>query len=115
MKSTIPAILFMVFLVTAGALMIGCEDKINPASDSWRTWENGDTVPGYVLSEPTGSRADVHAKAQMWDNYYALELSCPLNTGNADDNVFRPDTSLVFAVLISDHSRTVWNGAPYIL
>jgi len=114
MKSAIPAILFMIFLVTAGGLMIGCEDEINPASDSWRTWENGDTVPGYVLSEPSGSRKDVRAKAQMWDNYYALELACALNTGNADDHVFRPDTSLIFAVLISDNSQTVWNGAPWL-
>jgi hypothetical protein len=114
MKHRIPVILLMIFLLLAGGLMTGCKDKINPVSDSWRTWEDGDTVPGYVLAEPSGSRADVRAKAQMWDNYYALELACALNTEQPDDNVFLPDSSLVFAVLISDHSRTVWNGAPYL-
>ena len=113
MRSLSPTIL-MIFLLAAGALMTGCEDEINPVSDSWRTWENGDTVPGYVLSEPSGSRADVRAKAQMFDDYYALELSCAMNTGNADDHIFRPDTSLVFAVIISDNSQTVWNGAPLL-
>jgi hypothetical protein len=50
----------------------------------------------------------------MWDNYYALELSCALDTGQPDDHVFLPDSSLVFAVVISDNSQTVWNGAPYL-
>ncbi len=112
-RSPLVAIL-MTFLLAAGMLMIACEDTINPVSDSWRSWENGDTVPGYVLSEPSGSRADVRAKAQMWDNYYALELACALNTGHSDDNVFQVDTTLVFAVIISDNSQTVWNGAPLI-
>jgi hypothetical protein len=115
MKKRPLLILSFALLLLAGLLLPGCKDKINPVSDHWRTWEKGDTVPGYVLSDPSGSRADVRAKAQMWDNYYALELACAMNTGHPDDNVFLPDTSLVFAVLISDHSRTVWNGAFYVL
>jgi len=107
-------VMLMTFLLAAGMLMIACEDTINPVSGSWRSWENGDTVPGYVLSDPSGSRADVRAKAQMWDNYYALELACALNTGQPDDHVFLPDTTLVFALFISDNSDMVWNGQPVI-
>jgi hypothetical protein len=50
----------------------------------------------------------------MFDEYYALELSCPLDTGHPDDHVFTPDSSLIFAVIISDNSQTVWNGAPVL-
>jgi hypothetical protein len=114
-KIPLLAALFMSCALLAGLLLIGCEDKVNPVSDHWRTWENGDTVPGYVLSEPSGSRADVRAKAQMWGQYWALELACALDTDHPDDNVFAKGVELVFAVLISDHSRTVWNGAPYLL
>lgn len=114
MRKIPPFVVLAAFFSIGGLLIIGCSDKINPISPRWRTWKEGDTVPGYVLSEPTASRADVKAKAQMWDNYYALELASPLDTGQPDDHVFLPDSSLVFAVLISDNSQTVWNGAPFL-
>jgi hypothetical protein len=109
MKIT-PLFITPIAFLLAGLLLSGCEDKFNPVSDSWRSWQNGDTVPGYVLSEPSGSRADVRAKAQMWDNYYALELACPLNTGHPDDHVFLPGSELVFALYISNDSDSIWNG-----
>jgi hypothetical protein len=114
MKRLPPLVIVMLCALLIGLLTAGCKDKINPVSASWRSWKAGDTVPGYVLSEPSGSRADVRAKAQMWDNYYALELACALDTGHPDDHVFVPDSSLIFAVLISDNSQTVWNGAPWL-
>jgi hypothetical protein len=111
----IPLYVSLVAFILLGALLLtGCKDKVNPVSPKWRTWEDGATVPGYVLSEPSGSRADVRAKAQMWDNYYALELTCALDTGQPDDHVFVIGTPLIFAVLISDNSQSVWNGAPWL-
>lgn len=114
MKRIPLSISLMVSMLMIPLLMAGCKDKVSPISPQWRTWNRGDSVPGYVLSEPTGSRGDVEAKAQMWDNFWALELACALDTGQPDDHVFQVDTTLVFALLISDNSQTVWNGAPYL-
>ncbi len=110
MMRTAATQLLIAFALLSILLMAGCEDKVNPVSSQWRAWRQGDAVPGYVLSEPSGSRSDVVAKAQMWDNYYALELSSPLNSGHPDDHVFVEDIPMVFALYISDNSDSVWNG-----
>lgn len=110
MKRISLPISLMVSMLMIPMLMGGCKDKVSPISPQWRTWKKGDTVPGYVLAEPTGSRADVRAKAQMWDNYWALELAIDLNTENQDDNIFTLGEDLVFALYISDGSGSTWNG-----
>ena len=100
------------FILLSALLLTGCEDKVNPVSSQWRIWKDGDAVPGYVMTLAAlgESRADVQAKAQMWDNYYALEVACALNTGHADDHVFVEGSELILALYISDASDTVWNG-----
>jgi hypothetical protein len=110
MKKTPLLILPMFLALLSVLLIVGCSDKIYSVSPLWKTWQNGDTVPGYVLSCPSGSRADVEAKAQMWDNYYALELASYLNTGHDDDHAFVVDQELAFALYISDASDSIWNG-----
>jgi len=104
----------MILTLMIPLLIAGCEDKVNPISPHWRTWKNGDTVPGYVLAQPSGSRADVEAKAQMWDNYWALELAVDLNTGNNDDNIFTLGEDVVFSLYISNESNDIWNGVHLI-
>lgn len=107
----IPLPFLLTTLVLSSALLLsGCSDKINPVSPKWRTWKQGDTVPGYVLSNPSGSRADVKAKAQMWGEFWALELACNLSTGHFDDHSFVEGYDMVFALYISDASDSVWNG-----
>jgi hypothetical protein len=59
---------------------------------------------------PSGSRGNVRAKGQMWDNFWALEVASYLNSGNEDDHVFAVGTDVVFALYITDASDSIWNG-----
>jgi len=111
MMRKLPLLVVVASLFLIGTLwMVACEDKINPVSPKWKIWKKGDIVPGYILTNPSGSRANVEAKALMWDNYWALELAVDLNTGNQDDNIFTLGEDLVFALYISDGSDSIWNG-----
>ena len=96
--------------ILAALLTGGCTDKDYPVSPVWRTWKNGDTVPGYILMYPSGSRGNVRAKGQMWDDFWALELGSYLNSGNEDDHVFTVGEEMVVALYISDASDSIWNG-----
>ncbi len=58
------------------------------AFDPNASWSNGDTIPGYVLSEGTGSRADVIAKATYTNGTWIVEFQRSLITGNPDDVQF---------------------------
>lgn len=53
-------------------------------------WSDGDTVPGYVLSEGTGSESDVEAIGKYSDGVWVVEFRRALYTGNPDDTVFLP-------------------------
>ncbi len=50
----------------------------------------GDVVPSYQHTQPTGSRADVKAKGLWKDGYWSIEFSRALNTGHKDDVSFDP-------------------------
>lgn len=54
------------------------------------SWSDGDTVPGYVLDEATGSNSDVEAMGQYSDGVWVVEFKRALYTGNPDDTVFLP-------------------------
>jgi hypothetical protein len=101
---------FTALVLLATLLLGGCTDKDYPVSPVWKTWKNRDTVPGYILMHPSGSRGNVRAKGQMWDDFWALEVGSYLNSGNEDDHVFAVGTDLVFALYISDASDSIWNG-----
>ena len=59
---------------------------------------SGDTLIGYSLRTPVGSRADVRAKGVWRNNRWTIEFSRKLNTGNADDVKFIPGQSFLFGV-----------------
>ncbi len=51
-------------------------------------WSDGDTVPGYILKEGTGSRADVVAVSTYTDGTWIVEFQRSLITNNPDDVQF---------------------------
>lgn len=86
-----------------------------------RKWRNGDTVPGYVLTYPGGSRGDVHGKGN-WDRpeqasptgVWTLEVARRLDTLDPiHDVIFSPDSSrsYAFTVAIMDNSSVEQRGS----
>lgn len=61
-------------------------------------------VTQYLSGTPTGSAADVKAKAAWADGWWTLEFERKLDTGNPDDTVFAPGKSYKMAV--GTHDRT---------
>jgi hypothetical protein len=51
-------------------------------------WSDGDTIPGYVITEGTRSRADVIAVATYTDGTWVVEFKRSLITNNPDDVQF---------------------------
>lgn len=64
----------------------------------------GDRVPQYLPGTPSGSQADVRAKATWADGWWTLELERKLDTGHADDTAF--DRELVYRMAVATHDRT---------
>ena len=58
------------------------------AFDADAGWSDGDTVAGYILTEGTGSRADVIAKATYSNGTWIVEFQRSLVTDNPDDVQF---------------------------
>ncbi len=52
-------------------------------------WQDGDTVPGYVLSQLTGSNADVIAKSGFSDGTWVVEFKRVLITYDTNDVQFK--------------------------
>ncbi len=52
-------------------------------------WSDGDTVPGYVVKEGTGSRADVVAVSTYTGGTWIVEFQRSLITNNPDDVQFK--------------------------
>ena len=106
-------------------------DSINqaplPGGTEARPWVFGDIVGGYWYTYPTGSRADVHGKAQFDDitGIWTLELGRKLDTGDpAHDVIFsnQPDGSVAvgsewtFTVAVFDNSSTThWGSEPQVI
>ncbi len=64
-----------------------------------------DIMPKYVLAQSaSGSIADVKAKGVWSNGKWTLELSRKLNTGHADDVVFKPDQVVPGGIAVFDHS-----------
>jgi hypothetical protein len=92
-----------------------------PKDSRPRKWTTGDQVPGYVLTYPSGSWADVHGKAN-WDRpeqtsptgVWTLELGRRLDTLDPiHDVIFQPDSSKTysFTVAIMDNSGVEQRGS----
>lgn len=64
-----------------------------------------DVMPKYIVNKnPSGSIADVKAKAMWADGVWTLELSRKLNTGNPDDVVFQSGKRLKGGIAVFNHS-----------
>ncbi len=61
-------------------------DKV--AFDPDASWSDGDTIPGYIAKEGTGSRADVITKATYSNGTWIVEFQRSLITSNPDDAQF---------------------------
>ncbi len=59
------------------------------AFDPNANWSDGDTVPGYILKEATGSRADVTAVSSYSNGTWIVEFKRSLITNNPDDVQFK--------------------------
>lgn len=79
--------------------------------DPEAAWMDGDTVPGYVLKEGTGSEADVETSGGYYDGVWVVEFKRKLDTGNPDDAVFDVTQETPFSLGISDNSGHSKNGA----
>jgi hypothetical protein len=101
----------------------GARDTLNQAiQPDPRKWQFGDLVPGYVLTYPTGSRADVRGKAKFNEDnsVWTLEIGRKLNTNRTthDDVEFDPEAGkpYYFTVAIFDASTsTHWGSGPQML
>lgn len=70
----------------------------------YRKYKN-DIMPKYIINKkPTGSIADVKAKAVWSNGTWTLEMSRVLNTGNHDDIVFRKGKTVKAGLAIFNHS-----------
>jgi hypothetical protein len=104
-------------------LGFGACDTINlaplPIGTEPRKWQQGDMVGGWLLTFPSGSRADVHAKAGNDLGVWTLEIGRRLNTGDGiHDVIFRPDSGreYVFTVAVMNNSNVEQRGSePQVL
>ncbi|NNJ09867.1 hypothetical protein EKD04_005965 [Chloroflexales bacterium ZM16-3] len=64
----------------------------------------GDTVPGYVLSKPTGSVADVETNGVWADGKWVVVQRRLLNTGNSDDAVLTVSKPTPFGIAVADNA-----------
>jgi len=96
-------------------------DTINPYSG--KVWGDSlnpdgfDYVPGYLSKPPTGSRADVFAKAEWREGLWTIEINRAMRTGHESEDVaFYPDRTYNFAIAIMNGSREIHSGsAPLVL
>ncbi len=66
------------------------------------TEHNGDTVPQFVPTTPSGSAADVRAKGRWSGGRWTLELQRRLDSKQADDTRFDPSRSYHMSVAVFD-------------
>jgi Ethylbenzene dehydrogenase len=81
--------------------------------DALMDFSPGDTVPGYVLRQPSGSRADIQASGIWQDGLWTVELVRALDTGSnaflADgttpiDVIFVPGETYFFSLVVMDNT-----------
>jgi hypothetical protein len=85
-----------------------------PLGTEPRTWRRGDRVPGWILTYPNGSRADVHGKAQYAEGVWTLEIGRRLDTGDPlHDVIFQPASGrkYVFTLAVMDNSQAEHLGS----
>lgn len=60
----------------------------------------GDKLPFFELTTSSGSAADVAAKGRWKAGHWQLEFARALNTGNADDAVFKPGQKILGQIAV---------------
>ena len=71
----------------------------------------GDTIPGYVLEKPVGSRGDIEASAEWADGTWVVVMRRSLNTGHDDDVTMTPPKALPFGMSVVDNG----GGLPHTI
>lgn len=98
-------------------------DTLNEGLVEARRWATGDICPGYILTYPEGSRADVRGKGNFDEDnrIWTLEVARELDTGHQitnDDVIFDPDSGkdYYFTISLFDASlSTHWGSEPQVL
>ena len=103
------------------------EEDVTPVTDQVG-FSPGDTVPGYVLRLPDGSRADIQGYGKWVDGVWTVELVRALNTGGHAllddgqtqvDNLFAPGETYYFSLVVMDNTdqdhSTEEIGIPFTL
>ena len=96
--------------------------------DAMMAFTPGDTVPGYVLREPDGSRADIQARGVWADGTWTVEIMRALDTGDHAllwdgttlvDVTFTPGETYYFSLVVMDNTdqdhSTEEIGIPFTL
>lgn len=60
----------------------------------------GEKLPSFAITTSSGSAADVSAKGHWKAGYWHLEFSRTMNTGNADDVVFKPGQKILGQIAV---------------
>jgi len=79
----------------AGSQFIKKEDA-TPIDHLKATFKEGDTIPGFVLARPKGSRGDVDARAVWQDGRWILEIGRKLITTDKAHDVQFDDLKKTF-------------------
>jgi len=79
--------------------------------DAQAAWNDGDTIPGYILKQPAGSRGDVEAASRYDNGIWVVEFRRKLDTGSPDDAVFEAGNDYPFSLGISDNAGHEKSGA----
>jgi hypothetical protein len=91
-----------------------------PLGTEPRPWRAGDTVPGFSLTYPEGSRADIHGAGQWENGFWTLEVARFLRTGDSNNDIqFTAEAGLEiqFALALMDNSggEAHWGSQPQTL
>ncbi|MDH5751806.1 MAG: ethylbenzene dehydrogenase-related protein [Deltaproteobacteria bacterium] len=92
----------------------GGKPKFSPASGSGnvmlksntKPFSGGNTAPADILEKPAGSRGDITAKGVWKDGKWTLEISRPLKTADAANDVQFADKKKKYIMGISLHNNT---------
>ncbi len=77
------------------------------AFDPNAAWDDGDTIPGYIVKEGTGSRADVEAVGVYSNGVWTVEFKRALHTGNPDDVSFMPLYTAVLKGIMNEQRDNI--------